>query len=446
MSLLKTRTVSLSVALLLASTSLASAGFIWLSPENPPADNGTYSRQAEPAAPAEANGAGRAWEVDPAVPVMGAPAPAAQPVEVAPVGISGTSPVVPMQMSEPAPVLQAQAAPVTLSGGETITSQPIYSPGDQDPAVAASSAAAQPVAPMPVPADQPVEMMATAPAVSAPTPDSEVTLASTRDLPQPTPALRQGGTAASAMPGAEAMINSMPSMTAPRSAPPAPAADTPSSIASAPLPAPAGIETAAVSAPSPAPAENPVVPMLSPATVPMQVAAAPAPAPQAGSPVSMVTGQPMSLTPQAPASAPAPVETAAAAPENGDKVISGFGKHVPLVIAMRQILPSGYGFAHGDGVDLTAAVDWQGGRPWPQVLSDAISPIGLTANISGETVMLQKAQGGSASAPAPAPVAMAPAAAPQSVLVPTSAPSAPVAPGQAILTNATVMQAPPSNN
>ena len=72
------------------------------------------------------------------------------------------------------------------------------------------------------------------------------------------------------------------------------------------------------------------------------------------------------------------------------KVVDGFGKQVPLVIAMRQILPSDYGFAHRDGVDLGQLIDWQGGRPWPQVLSEALAPVGVKVTISGDTVLLEK--------------------------------------------------------
>lgn len=416
MSFLTSRRVSLSVALLLASTSLAHAGFIWLSPDKQTPDSTVYSQQAAPAAPVEsADAQGRAWTVDPSVPVAGAPvAPAPAPTmlspDTAPVGVSGTAP---MQLSSTEPAAPAASAPAPVEApaapaasvqmsSDTMSSQPVYSPGDR-PAAPVDMSAAAPVAPAPS-----VIVSSTPPA-----PAPEVTLASSQNMPLPTPAARQGSTASGAMPGAEAMINSMPSMTTPR----AEAAAAP--VAPAPEPAPVVLAQT-----SPA-TEAASAPMLSPATAPMQTASATSPAP-----VSLVTGQSM--------------ETAGTVPMEGtDKVVSGFGKHVPLVIAMRQILPSGYGFAHGDGVDLSASIDWQGGRPWPQVLSEAVQPLGLTANVAGDTVMLEKAQ------VAMAPELTPPAVAPSAVLVPVSAPApapATLAPGQAVLTNATVMQAPPSNN
>lgn len=420
MSLLTTRTVSLSVALLLASTSLSQAGFVWLSPDKPNNDNTVFSQQAEPAAPVE-NVQGRTWNVDPAVPVAGS-----QPV----------SPVVPMQLSDataPAPVVVPVVTPVeqpvTLVGGNTISSQPVYAPGDQAPAPVASASA-------PVVSQQaPVEMIAAAP-VSAPAAEQEVVLASTRNsnMPLPTPVAQPGNAASAAMPSAEAMISGMPSMTAPRT--------TTTSVAPVVAPAPVAVTETPVQAPVElaAPASSPVVPMLSPATVPMQSAAvtqqpvAPVTAPAVNnSTVSMVTGQAVTTA----GSVPAPVANTGVA--NTSKVIDGFGKHVPLVIAMRQILPSGYGFAHGSGVDLTTAIDWQGGRPWPQVLAEAISPIGLTASVMGDTVMIEKL--GNVAPAQNAPMQLSSVEAP--AVVPSSAP---LAAGQAVLTNATVMQTPPSNN
>lgn len=424
MSVLAQRSVTLSLAILLASTSLSHAGFIWLSPDQKPNDGATYSQQAEPATPADANVQGRAWPVDPSVPVAGTQ-PEAAPVamtadtapastDVAPVGISGTAPVAPVQASDAAPAVVAPvaAAPVVLGSGpdNTMSGTPVYARGDAKPAAPVEMTAAEP-APAVVPET-------TAPAVSAPVvaaAPAEVTLASSRNIPQPTPASQQGATSATAMPGAEAMISSMPSMTAPHGD-------------AAPVSAPVAVAPAPVVA-AEAAAPAPVVPMLSPATVPMTSAASAAPAPstEPAQGVSTITGQTVAAT----SPAPAATETAQAA-DDSQKTVAGFGKHVPLVIAMRQILPAGYGFAHADGVDLTSSVDWQGGRPWPQVLTDAIKPIGLTANINGDTVMLEKAQ-----------VAMAPELTPPEV---NPVPAAQLAPGQAILTNATVMQTPPSND
>jgi hypothetical protein len=216
----------------------------------------------------------------------------------------------------------------------------------------------------------------------------------------------------STMPTAESMISSMPSMTAPRPAAPAPQV--------------AEVAAPVVTAP-------PVVAPEAPATAPIVMAdtaapAAPVTAPAAevapaGVTVSPITGETVPLASYVPPAAPT------------DKVVDGFGKQVPLVIAMRQILPSEYSFAHGDGVDLSQSVSWEGGKPWQQVLNDAIRPIGLTAQLTGDTVMLNKR-----------PVEMAPELTPPAANVVAPAVTSRPAPGAAaVLTNATIMQTPPSN-
>ena len=475
MAIFTSRSITLSVTLLLASTSLANAGFIWLSPEKQGTEAATtYSQQAEPAVPADANSQGRAWKVDPAVPVAGtaaapepapvlaqapvaattptptvvAPVVAPAPVELAattptpaveapvvvapaPVELAATAPVVAPAVEAPAAVI---APPAVTLGGEPMSAKPIYSKGDRMPApvveAPAPAPAAEVVAPAPVaPAVEAAAVVAPAPVVA----QEEVKLASSKDL------TLQNGSTAPAMTSAQQEIDNLPSMTAPK--------DT----ATAPAPAPSGdlIGTTAVAqskpvveAPAPKAPEAPaavVAPVVAPA-----VAEAPAPAA-----ADLATAKPIDLKP---ATSPITGETVAvagsapstevpAAPAKmtpTDKVLDGFGKHVPLVIALRQILPSDYGFAHGDGVDLTASIDWQGGRPWSQVLSDSIKPLGLTAIISNDTVMLVKVAEAPAEVTKPVEAAAAPV---------VEAPAKVVAAGAtAVLTNATVMQTPPKNN
>jgi hypothetical protein len=166
-----------------------------------------------------------------------------------------------------------------------------------------------------------------------------------------------------------------------------------------------------------------------------------------------------------------------------DKKLVGFGKKVPLAIALRQIIPQEYEFTHGEGVNLNKSVNWSGGRVWSEVLSDAIKPLGLKATLAGDTVMIEKEGKASPTAnivvSAPAVAEVAPPLTPVVVAVaPPVAPSvaevaSPIVPdastviavpvsesevsnsmvrpaafnsGPAILTNATVMQNPPTNN
>lgn len=84
----------------------------------------------------------------------------------------------------------------------------------------------------------------------------------------------------------------------------------------------------------------------------------------------------------------APVEQPAF---QGD-VVNGFGAGIPLVIAVRQIVPARYGFVFGDDLDLGLKVDWQGGLPWNQVLDNLGVIHGFSVIISGNTVSIQSKQ------------------------------------------------------
>ena len=76
-------------------------------------------------------------------------------------------------------------------------------------------------------------------------------------------------------------------------------------------------------------------------------------------------------------------------PGEGEE-ISGFGKRVPLVLALREIVPATYQFAYAPGLNLGALVDWQGGRPWHDVLNTVLSSQGLYANESGEVISIDR--------------------------------------------------------
>ncbi|MBL1147276.1 MAG: hypothetical protein D8M28_06205 [Proteobacteria bacterium] len=104
----------------------------------------------------------------------------------------------------------------------------------------------------------------------------------------------------------------------------------------------------------------------------------------------------VSDAPQTSATAPA------AAPvlfvENAE-MAQGFGSDIPLVMAIRQIIPSSQAFAFEPGVDLGAPVSWQGGAPWPEVLSNTLSAAGLYARMHRDMVIIGKYDGGAAPAP-----------------------------------------------
>lgn len=78
----------------------------------------------------------------------------------------------------------------------------------------------------------------------------------------------------------------------------------------------------------------------------------------------------------------------------------GFGTDIPLALAMRQIVPPQYGYVFSGPVDQGARIDWNGGKPWNEVLADAVRPQGLDIDVTGQTVRVFP-QGQN---PAPVPV------------------------------------------
>lgn len=88
------------------------------------------------------------------------------------------------------------------------------------------------------------------------------------------------------------------------------------------------------------------------------------------------------------------------APANGGMVTSGrassmgfenavgFGKDLPLMTAVKQIVPQDYGISFVAGVPDDVNVSWQGGRPWNEALDIALAPQGLQSSIQGDVVTI----------------------------------------------------------
>lgn len=76
-------------------------------------------------------------------------------------------------------------------------------------------------------------------------------------------------------------------------------------------------------------------------------------------------------------------------PATDTTVIAGFGKDIPLAIALEQIIPSGFAPAPAEEVNMGQNVTWEGGKPWPDVLTTTLSPLGLTATIDGKNVRIE---------------------------------------------------------
>ena len=77
----------------------------------------------------------------------------------------------------------------------------------------------------------------------------------------------------------------------------------------------------------------------------------------------------------------------------GGEVIEGFGSHVPLVMALREITPSSYQFAFAPGLNLGTLVTWHGGAPWHDVVNNVLQPLGLVAHDGGTVIYVDRAPG-----------------------------------------------------
>lgn len=136
--------------------------------------------------------------------------------------------------------------------------------------------------------------------------------------------------------------------------------------------------TAAGAIPPPPPGPGPVAPATgtSPAAATLfngvtpGITAAPLPPPAR----SAAPGRPINLLPSA----------------RRVPVARGFGHHVPLSFAVRQIVPGRLHVAYANHVDSSTLVNWTGGQPWNVVLVHALQPVGLRVWVSATTVHIYK--------------------------------------------------------
>lgn len=97
-----------------------------------------------------------------------------------------------------------------------------------------------------------------------------------------------------------------------------------------------------------------------------------------------------------------PVAVMPAAPtQPKGEVVQGFANQIPLAIALQQVIPARYQYAFADGINPGTKVDWQGGKPWQDVVADMVATKGMSVDISGNIVYIR--QQGVASAPMMAP-------------------------------------------
>lgn len=104
--------------------------------------------------------------------------------------------------------------------------------------------------------------------------------------------------------------------------------------------------------------------------------------------------QPLPLQPAtAPALAAVQASAAPVQPATGFTEAVGFGRDLPLALALSQVVPPEYSYAFASDVNVGTTVSWQGGKPWNAVLNDMLAPSGLRAYIQNNQVTIAPANG-----------------------------------------------------
>jgi len=83
-----------------------------------------------------------------------------------------------------------------------------------------------------------------------------------------------------------------------------------------------------------------------------------------------------------------------AASPSAQKPVLGFADNIPLSVALRQVLPQEIGFSMAKEVSLGTLVSWKGGQPWNKVLTDMLTPVGLSYEERGQLVHIVRGASG----------------------------------------------------
>jgi len=116
------------------------------------------------------------------------------------------------------------------------------------------------------------------------------------------------------------------------------------------------------------------------------------------------------------AKAPAPAAEIPAPASKEEKPVRGFANNVPLAVALRQILPTEYGFSVDQDVNMGMLVSWRGGKAWQATVQDMLQGVGLSMREQGQMVSIgRNAERAPAPASAPAKTLSAEPSAPLSL-------------------------------
>lgn len=102
-----------------------------------------------------------------------------------------------------------------------------------------------------------------------------------------------------------------------------------------------------------------------------------------------------------------------------DTMVQGFANNVPLAVALREVLPPGYGFSIDQDVDLGTLVSFQGGKSWRETLQAMLQPADLVMREQNQMIAIGRSQGLTGVVAPPPEVAMNNAPAPSMSASPT---------------------------
>lgn len=108
--------------------------------------------------------------------------------------------------------------------------------------------------------------------------------------------------------------------------------------------------------------------------------------PMGGGMTPMMGGEPAPLPGMA---RPADNFKAAMPPDIHYAEAVGFGRDLPLALALSQVIPAEFTHSFAADVDVGTTVSWEGGKPWNEVLQDMLRPHNLTTSIQGTNVTIQ---------------------------------------------------------
>jgi len=117
-------------------------------------------------------------------------------------------------------------------------------------------------------------------------------------------------------------------------------------------------------------------------------APAPVTAPKAPAPAAIAWEATPSIP--SPAIPPAMPKIDAAELEDDGMPIEGFGRGVPLVLALQQIAPPEYRYSFDYGVDAGMRINWTGGKSWKAVIVDIARDNGLSVDIVSNVIAFHR--------------------------------------------------------